>query len=51
MMFLKPEKLHLLLSGRNAHLEVRDEATSVIEMREIKHPYRKGIKARRGIEF
>lgn len=51
MMFLKPEKLHLLLSGRNAHLEVREEATSVIEMREIKHPYRKGIKARKGIEF
>ena len=51
VMFLKPEKLHLLLGGRNAHLEVREEATSVIEMREIKHPYRKGIKARKGIEF
>lgn len=51
MMFLKPEKLHLLLSGRNAHLEVREEATTVIEMREIKHPYSKGVKARKGIEF
>jgi len=51
LMFLKPEKLHLLLGGRNANLEVMEEATSVIEMREIKHPYRKGIKARKGIEF
>jgi ATP:corrinoid adenosyltransferase len=26
-------------------------ASSVIEMREVKHPYTKGIKARKGIEF
>jgi ATP:corrinoid adenosyltransferase len=26
-------------------------ATSVIEMKEVKHPYQKGIKARKGIEF
>jgi len=51
MLFLKPRKLHLILSGRNAHLEVKEGATSVIEMREIKHPYKKGIKARKGIEF
>lgn len=51
MLFLKPQKLHLILSGRNAHLEVREGASSVIEMREIKHPFRKGIKARKGIEF
>lgn len=51
MLFLKPQKLHLILSGRNAHLEVREGATSVIEMREIKHPFHKGIKARKGIEF
>ena len=51
MLFLKPEKVHLILSGRNAHLEVKEGATTVIEMREIKHPYKKGIKARKGIEF
>lgn len=51
MLFLRPEKLHLILSGRNAHLEVKEEATNVIEMREIKHPYKRGIKARKGIEF
>ncbi len=51
MLFLKPEKLHLILSGRNLDREVRDGASSVIEMREIKHPFKKGIKARKGIEF
>jgi cob(I)alamin adenosyltransferase len=51
MLFLKPHHLHLLLSGRNAHLEVRAAAATVIEMREIKHPYKKGIGARKGIEF
>ncbi|MBW1731062.1 MAG: cob(I)yrinic acid a,c-diamide adenosyltransferase [Deltaproteobacteria bacterium] len=51
MLFLKPPHLHLLLSGRNAHPDVMKEATTVIEMREVKHPYYKGIKARKGIEF
>ncbi len=51
MLFMKPENLHLLLSGRHAHPEVTEAATNVIEMREIKHPFSKGIKARKGIEF
>jgi cob(I)alamin adenosyltransferase len=51
MLFLKPRNLHLILSGRNAHKEVMDGATSVIEMKEIKHPLKEGIKARKGIEF
>ena len=51
VLFFKPEKLHLILSGRNAHLEVMEGASNVIEMREIKHPFKAGIKARKGIEF
>ena len=51
LMFLKPQQLHLILSGRNAHPEVMEGASLVIEMKEIKHPYQKGIKARKGIEF
>jgi cob(I)alamin adenosyltransferase len=51
MMFLKPRDLHVILSGRNAHPEITEHASAVFEMREIKHPFRKGIKARRGIEF
>jgi cob(I)alamin adenosyltransferase len=48
---LKPRDLHLILSGRKAHFEVRERASVVIEMEEIKHPFKKGIRARRGIEF
>jgi cob(I)alamin adenosyltransferase len=51
MLFLKPRNLHLILSGRNAHEEVMGGASSVIEMKELKHPLKKGIKARKGIEF
>ena len=51
LMFLKPQKLHLILSGRNAHPEVMEGASLVIEMKEIKHPYHQGVRARKGIEF
>jgi cob(I)alamin adenosyltransferase len=51
MMFLKPRGLSILLSGRNAHPEVMDHASSVMEMKEIKHPFHRGVEARRGIEF
>jgi cob(I)alamin adenosyltransferase len=51
MLLLRPENLNLLLSGRNAHPDIIAAATTVIEMKEIKHPFHKGIKARRGIEY
>jgi len=51
MLFLKPPNLHLLLSGRNAHPDVLKMATTVIEMQEVRHPFQKGIKARKGIEY
>ena len=51
MMFLKPTSLHIILSGQNAHPDIRENATALFEMREIKHPFHKGIKARRGIEY
>lgn len=47
----KPENLHVVLTGRNAHEKIIEIADLVTEMREIKHPYQKGIKAQRGIEF
>lgn len=47
----KPRETLLIFSGRNAHPYVSKLATSVIEMREIKHPLKKGIKARKGIEY
>jgi len=51
MMFLKPSGLHIILSGQNAHPDIRENASALFEMREIKHPFHKGIKARRGIEY
>ena len=51
--FLKqrPEELHLVLTGRNAPEELIDAADLVTEMKEVKHPFQKGIIAQRGIEF
>ena len=51
MLVSKPSNLHVILSGRNAHPEVREQACAVFEMREIKHPFSRGTAARRGIEF
>jgi cob(I)alamin adenosyltransferase len=39
-----------VLTGRNADERVIAEADLVTEMREIKHYYQKGVKARIGIE-
>ena len=47
----KPRELHLVLTGRNAPPEVIDAADCVTEMREVKHHYRNGVPAQRGIEF
>ena len=51
MMFLKPKDLHIILSGRDAHSEMMEHASAVFEMKEIKHPFHRGVEARRGIEF
>jgi cob(I)alamin adenosyltransferase len=47
----KPDRLHLVLTGRNAHPRVIEIADLVTEMKEVKHPFQKGIKAQKGIEF
>jgi cob(I)alamin adenosyltransferase len=47
----KPPELHLALTGRGAPPELVEAADLVTEMRPIKHPLEKGIKAQRGIEF
>jgi len=47
----KPPLLHLVLTGREASPAVIDRADLVTEMKEIKHPLKKGIKAQKGIEF
>jgi cob(I)alamin adenosyltransferase len=47
----KPEMLHVMLTGRNAHPDLVELADLVTEMREVKHSYQKGIQAQRGIEY
>jgi cob(I)alamin adenosyltransferase len=47
----RPADLHLVLTGRGAPDAIVDEADLVTEMREVKHHYRAGVPAQRGIEF
>jgi len=47
----KPPELHLVLTGRDARPRIIDKADLVTEMKLIKHPFQKGIKAQKGIEF
>ena len=48
---LKPKKLDLVLTGNHAKEEVLKLADLVTEMKEIKHPFQSGIKAKKGIDF
>jgi cob(I)alamin adenosyltransferase len=47
----KPEMVHVILTGRNAHPMIVEMADTVTEMREVKHAYQKGIQAQRGVEY
>jgi cob(I)alamin adenosyltransferase len=47
----RPEGLEVVLTGRNAPVELMQSADYVTEMLKIKHPYDHGVQARRGIEF
>ena len=47
----KPAHTHLILTGRDAKPEVIEKADLVTEMKEIKHPFQKGIQAQKGIDF
>ena len=47
----KPDDLHVIVTGRNAKDELIEIADLVTEMAQIKHPFRSGVKAQKGIEF
>jgi len=47
----RPKKVSLILTGNHACEEIISLADLVTEMREIKHPFKKGIKAKKGIDF
>jgi cob(I)alamin adenosyltransferase len=47
----RPEQVHVICTGRNAHPKLVELADLVTEMKEVKHPYTKGILAQRGIDY
>jgi cob(I)alamin adenosyltransferase len=47
----RPSDLHIIITGRDAPASFLDKADLATEMREVKHPFLKGIKARKGIEW
>ncbi len=51
--FLKdrPEKLEVVLTGRDPADEIRKLADYISEIKMVRHPFEKGILARKGIEF
>ena len=48
---IRPPQVHLVLTGRDAPQILIDAADLVTEMKLIKHPFQRGVKAQRGIEF
>jgi cob(I)alamin adenosyltransferase len=51
LMTEKPADVHVAITGRNAPDALIEIADLVTEMEMIKHPFRSGVKAQRGIEF
>ena len=47
----KPPNVELILTGRHADAELIELADLVTEMVKVKHPYDKGVRARKGIEY
>ena len=47
----KPPALHVVVTGRDAPESLMDAADLVTEMKAVKHPFKNGIKAQKGIEF
>ena len=47
----RPENMEIVLSGRYAPPEFMELADTVTEMTEVKHPYMKGVMARKGVEY
>lgn len=48
---VRPQKVSIVLTGNHVRQEIIDVADLVTEMREIKHPFQRGIRAKKGIDF
>ena len=51
LLHLTPNTCHLILTGRDAPPEFIERADLVTEMRDVKHPFEQGVKAKRGLEY
>ena len=51
MLACRPGNVDVVLTGRGAPVEIIEAADMVSEIREIKHHFHSGVKARRGMEF
>jgi cob(I)alamin adenosyltransferase len=47
----RPDNKHIVITGRNAKDELIEMADMVTEMEMVKHPFRSGVKAQKGVEF
>jgi cob(I)alamin adenosyltransferase len=47
----RPPELSLVITGRGASDWLKEKADLVTEMKEIKHPYQKGILAQKGVDW
>jgi cob(I)alamin adenosyltransferase len=47
----RPEKVNIILTGRDAPEELVEIADTVTEMTKIKHAFDRGVMARRGIDY
>jgi cob(I)alamin adenosyltransferase len=47
----KPKKLELIFTGRNFPKSILKKADYISDIQSVKHPFEKGIKARKGIEY
>lgn len=51
VMSQRPSMQHVVITGRGAKAGLIEAADLVTEMKQVKHPFRKGIKAQAGVEF
>lgn len=51
MVSSKPDSVNLVLTGNHASDEIIEKADLVTEMKEVKHPFKSGIRAKKGIDF
>ena len=47
----RPQDVHVILTGRNAHPDLVEMADLVTEMKQLKHPFEAGVRAQRGIDY